>query len=180
VPAEHVEHADVVIVGSGAGGGTMAWALAGRDAKVLVLERGGWLAREPGNSDPTVVWHEKRYRADETWLNLRGKEFRPFMHYVVGGNTTMWGAALLRLREADFGEIEYPDGRSPAWPIGYDDLAPWYDRAERLYHVHGRATRPTRRAATSPSRPCSTRPRSSAPCRGCATRGCTRRTSRWG
>src|SRR6476469_650873 len=117
----------------------MAWALAGRPEKVLVLERGGWLAREPGNADPAVVWHEKRYRSDETWLNRKGKEFRPFMHYVVGGNTTMWGAALLRLREADFGEIEYPDGLSPAWPITYADLAPWYDRAERLYHVHGRA-----------------------------------------
>ncbi len=136
---EQVEHADVVVIGSGAGGGTMSWALAGQDASVLLLERGDWLPRENANSDPTVVWHEKRYRSQEVWLNRRNQEFRPFMHYVVGGNTTMWGAALLRLREADFGEIEYPEGLSPAWPVTYDDLAPWYDRAERLYHVHGRA-----------------------------------------
>ena len=136
--AEQVVQVDVVIVGSGAGGGTMARALAGQDASVLLLERGDWLVREPGNSDPTVVWHEKRYRSEELWLNRRDREFRPFMHYVVGGNTTMWGAALLRLRETDFAEIEFPDGLSPAWPISYADLAPWYDRAEALYQVHGR------------------------------------------
>jgi choline dehydrogenase-like flavoprotein len=128
---------DVVIIGSGAGGGTMAWALAGRPESVLVVERGQWLPREPENADPTAVWAEKRYRAQEQWLNRKGRPFRPFMHYVVGGNTTMWGAALLRLRESDFGEIAYPDGVSPAWPIDYATLAPWYDRAEALFHVHG-------------------------------------------
>jgi choline dehydrogenase-like flavoprotein len=130
-------HFDVVIVGSGAGGGTMARALAGRDARVLVLERGDWLPQERENWDPTAVWLKQRYRSDELWVNGQGRTFRPFTHYNVGGNTKFWGAALLRLRESDFGALEYPDGISPAWPIDYATLAPWYDRAEDLYRVRG-------------------------------------------
>jgi choline dehydrogenase-like flavoprotein len=130
-------HYDVVIIGSGAGGGTMARALAGRDVRVLLLERGDWLPQEPENWDPTAVWRREQYRSDELWLNGQGRTFRPFMHYHVGGNTKFWGAALLRLRESDFDAIEYPDGVSPAWPIDYATLAPWYDQAEELYEVAG-------------------------------------------
>lgn len=144
VPGEPRQLAhDVVIVGSGAGGGTMAHALAGSGLSVLLLERGGWLPMEPENADPVEVWQKLRYRADEPWVNRRDEQFRPFMHYVVGGNTKMWGAALLRLRESDFGEMQHAEGVSPAWPIGYDDLAPWYDAAERLYQVHGETGDPT-------------------------------------
>lgn len=130
-------HFDVVIVGSGAGGGTMARALAGRDARVLVLERGDWLPQEKENWDPTAVWRKQHYRSDELWVNGQGRTFRPFMHYNVGGNTKFWGAALLRLRESDFGALEYADGISPSWPISYATLAPWYDQAEDLYRVRG-------------------------------------------
>lgn len=140
---ERDEYFDVVIIGSGAGGGTMARALAGTGVSVLLIERGDWLAREPQNSDPVAVWQDLRYRADDPWLNKDDEEFQPFMHYVVGGNTTMWGAALLRLREADFGVVEHHDGISPAWPIDYRTLEPWYDRAERLYQVHGAPGDPT-------------------------------------
>lgn len=143
--AEHdrEERFDVVIVGSGAGGGTMAHSLAGSGVSVLLLERGGWLPMEPQNADPIAVWQELRYRADDPWVNRKGEEFRPFMHYVVGGNTKMWGAALLRLRETDFGVVDHAGGQSPAWPIDYATLAPWYDEAERLYQVHGQVGDPT-------------------------------------
>jgi len=135
---------DVVIIGSGAGGGTMARALADRDASVLVLERGDWIPQEKENWDPSAVWRDKRYRTDEQWVNRRGRPFRPFMHYAVGGNTKFWGAALFRLRESDFDDIEYPRGTSPAWPIDYATLEPWYDRAEELYRVRGeKGTDPT-------------------------------------
>jgi len=130
-------HVDVLIIGSGAGGATMARALAGHDAEVLVLERGDWLPQEVANWDPTAVWRDRHYRTTDLWLNRKGETFRPFMHYTVGGNTKFWGAALLRLRETDFGPVEYPDGVSPAWPIDYSTLEPWYDRAEELYQVRG-------------------------------------------
>jgi choline dehydrogenase-like flavoprotein len=131
------QHFDVVIVGSGAGGGTVAHALAGKDASVLVLERGTWVPQEKENWDPAAVWGEQRYRADERWVNRKGREFRPFMHYVVGGNTKVWGAALLRLRPFDFDAVQHEGGLSPAWPIDYRTLEPWYDEAEALYHVRG-------------------------------------------
>ena len=131
------EHFDVVVIGSGAGGGTMTHALAWTGARVLLLERGQMLPQEEENWDPAAVWQEKRYRPDELWLDGRGRTFLPFVHYVVGGNTKFWGSALFRLRRDDFDAVEHADGISPAWPIDYETLAPWYDQAERLYHVHG-------------------------------------------
>jgi choline dehydrogenase-like flavoprotein len=130
-------HYDVIIIGSGAGGGTVAKVLAGTNADVLVLERGGAIPQEDGNWDPTVVWRELRYRATERWVDGDGKEFLPYTHYCVGGNSKFWGSALFRLRREDFHARDHADGTSPAWPISYDTLAPYYDRAEQLYHVHG-------------------------------------------
>jgi choline dehydrogenase-like flavoprotein len=130
-------HYDVVILGSGAGGGTMAHALSTTGASVLLVERGHPVPQEAQNWDPAAVWKEKRYRTEEQWLDRRGREFRPFMHYVVGGNTKFWGSVLYRLRREDFHPVEHADGISPGWPIDYDTLAPWYDQAERLYQVHG-------------------------------------------
>lgn len=132
-------HYDLIIIGSGAGGGTVAHAFAGHDAKVLVLERGDYVPREDGNRDPDVVWRELRYRTRERWIDSEGQEFIPYSHFNVGGNSKFWGSALFRLRPKDFEAVEHMDGTSPAWPISYDDLAPWYDKAERLYHVHGQA-----------------------------------------
>jgi choline dehydrogenase-like flavoprotein len=131
------EHFDVVILGSGAGGGTMAHALSSTGARVLLVERGDPVPQEAENWDHAAVWKEKRYRTDERWLDSRGREFRPFMHYVVGGNTKFWGSVLYRLRAEDFHAVEHADGVSPAWPIDYETLAPWYEEAERLYQVHG-------------------------------------------
>ena len=131
------DHYDIVIVGSGAGGGTMARALAGSAARVLVLERGGPVPREAANWDPDAVWKDLRYRTAERWLDAEGKEFIPYTHYGIGGNTKFWGCVLYRLRREDFQAVEHLDGISPAWPIDYETLEPYYQRAEQLYHVHG-------------------------------------------
>jgi choline dehydrogenase-like flavoprotein len=130
-------HFDVVIIGSGAGGGTMARALADSGARILVLERGDYVPREAENWDPTAVWKQLRYRAQERWVDAQGDEFQPYTHYCVGGNTKFWGSVLYRLRREDFGELAHLDGVSPAWPIDYDTLAPYYDRAEQLLAVRG-------------------------------------------
>ena len=128
---------DVIIIGSGAGGGTVARELAGTGAKILIVERGDFIAQEDHNWSPSAVWRDLRYRTTETWLDEKGQKFRPYTHYCVGGNTKFWGTVMYRLRPEDFGEVEHVDGTSPAWPIDYDTLAPFYDRAERMYEVHG-------------------------------------------
>jgi choline dehydrogenase-like flavoprotein len=131
------ERYDVVIVGTGAGGGTLASALAGSGKRILLLERGDFLPRELANWDPGPVFVDGRYMSADTWLDADGQPFQPQVHYFVGGATKMYGAALYRLRPADFGEIKHADGLSPAWPLDYDDFEPWYSKAEWLYQVHG-------------------------------------------
>jgi choline dehydrogenase-like flavoprotein len=131
------ERYDVIIIGTGAGGGTMAHALADSGARLLVLERGDFVPREEENWNPEAVWKHLRYRVREQWIDRSGQEFRPYTHYCVGGNTKFWGSVLYRLRREDFEAVEHADGLSPAWPIDYDTLEPYYNRAERLYHVRG-------------------------------------------
>ncbi|MEW2630082.1 GMC family oxidoreductase [Streptomyces sp. NPDC048389] len=131
-------HYDVIIIGTGAGGGTLAHRLAPSGKRVLVLERGDCLPRERDNWDSTAVFVKSKYRAPEFWLDKHGNEFPPEVNYYVGGNTKFYGAALFRLRPEDFGEIRHHDGLSPAWPIRYEDLEPYYTQAEHLYLVHGR------------------------------------------
>lgn len=126
-----------MIVGSGMGGGTLAHALAMRGVDVLVLERGERLPREPENWSPRAVFLEHRYKPAEQWLDGAGRPFAPGVHYVVGGNTKVYGASLPRFREQDFTAIEHLDGISPAWPFGYADLEPYYGEAEQMYRVHG-------------------------------------------
>ncbi len=128
---------DVIIVGSGAGGGTLAHRLAPSGKRVLVLERGDWLPREVENWDATATFVDNRYISPDTWYDKDGKAFQPQVHYVVGGATKFYGAALYRLREQDFGELKHHGGISPAWPIDYDVLEPYYAQAENLYQVHG-------------------------------------------
>jgi choline dehydrogenase-like flavoprotein len=129
--------ADVVVIGSGIGGATTALALARLGVDVLVVERGERLPREPENWSPRAVFMDRRYKPAERWLDGEGKAFRPGVHYVVGGNSKVYGASLPRFREADFGAIEHLDGTSPAWPFTYADLEPYYTEAERIYGVHG-------------------------------------------
>jgi len=128
---------DIIIIGSGAGGGTLAHALADTPAEILILERGDFIPQEDENWSPEAVWKDLRYRTKETWLDSAGKVFLPYTHYCVGGNTKFWGSVLYRLRREDFGEIEQSDGVSPAWPIDYQTLEPYYERAEKLYQVRG-------------------------------------------
>ncbi|OLT53079.1 GMC family oxidoreductase [Cellulosimicrobium sp. CUA-896] len=145
------EHYDVIIVGSGAGGGTLAYRLAPSGRRVLILERGDWLPREPQNWDATAVFVDNRYVSSDQWYDGDGKAFQPQVHYVVGGATKFYGAALYRLREADFEELRHHDGISPAWAVGYDVMEPYYTQAEELYQVHGaRGEDPTEPPATGP------------------------------
>jgi choline dehydrogenase-like flavoprotein len=131
------ERYDVIIIGSGAGGGTLAHKLAPSGKKVLVLERGDWLPREANNWRVEDVFGVNRYVSPDSWGLPDGTSFQPQVHYFVGGATKLFGAALYRLRKEDFGEMKHYDGVSPAWPISYDELEPYYTQAERLYQVHG-------------------------------------------
>jgi choline dehydrogenase-like flavoprotein len=145
------KHYDVIIIGTGAGGGTLAYHLAPSGKRILILERGDYVPREKANWDPQVVNVDAHYNTTETWLDKDGKDLHPHTNYYVGGNTKFYGAALFRLRKEDFGEIRHYGGISPAWPISYDDLEPYYTEAEKLYHVHGtRGEDPTEPPASGP------------------------------
>jgi choline dehydrogenase-like flavoprotein len=142
---------DVIIIGSGAGGGTLARHLAPSGKKILVLERGGWLAREPQNWSAGDVFVDNRYVSPDTWYDGDGKPFQPQVHYYVGGATKLYGAALYRMRKEDFGELQHHGGVSPAWPISYEEMEPYYTKAEQLYNVHGaRGEDPTEPPASAP------------------------------
>jgi choline dehydrogenase-like flavoprotein len=128
---------DVIIIGTGAGGGTLARHLAPSGKKILLLERGDWLLREPSNWLAQDVFVDNRYISPDRWYDEQGVPFQPQVHYFVGGATKLYGAALYRLRPQDFGELRHHDGSSPAWPIGYDEFEPYYTKAEHYYEVHG-------------------------------------------
>jgi choline dehydrogenase-like flavoprotein len=142
---------DVIVIGSGAGGGTLARHLAPSGKRVLLLERGDWLPREPQNWLARDVFVDNRYVSEDTWYDGAGRPFQPQVHYCVGGATKLYGAALYRLRKEDFGLLHHHDGTSPAWPIEYDEMEPYYTRAEQLYQVHGaRGEDPTEPPASAP------------------------------
>ena len=144
-------HYDIAIIGTGAGGGTLLHALAGRGKRILVLERGDYVPREKANWSTRAVNLEGRYQTKEVWRDRDGQPLHPHTNYYVGGNTKFYGAALFRLRREDFGEVKHWDGVSPAWPIVYEELEPYYTAAERLYHVHGeRGVDPTDPPASAP------------------------------
>ena len=128
---------DIIVIGSGPGGGALAQRLAPTGKRILMLERGEYLLRSRENWDSKTVFVDGKYQVDETWYGQNGESFKPGLHYWVGGNSKVYGAALFRLREADFGEIRHKDGISPAWPLGYDVFEPFYGEAEKLFHVHG-------------------------------------------
>ena len=129
-------HYNVIIIGTGAGGGTLAHRLAPSGKRVLLLERGGYVPREKDNWNPRLVNLEGKYNTREVWRDRDGQDLHPHTNYNVGGNTKFYGAALFRLRNEDFGELKHHAGVSPAWPITYRDLEPYYTEAEHLYAVH--------------------------------------------
>jgi len=129
---------DVIVIGSGPGGAAAAQRLATTGKRILLIERGDYLPRSRANWNPNNVFVDGAYTAKETWIGKDGREFHPGLHYCVGGNSKVYGAALLRMRERDFGDIQHRDGVSPAWPIQYEHLESYYGQAEALFHVHGR------------------------------------------
>jgi len=144
-------HYDVIIIGTGAGGGTLAYALASTGKRILMLERGGYVPREKDNWSTRAVNVEAKYNTKEVWSDKDGKPLHPHTNYYVGGNTKFYGAALFRLREQDFGELKHHGGVSPAWPVSYAEMEPYYTRAEQLYQVHGeRGVDPTDPWASGP------------------------------
>lgn len=144
-------HYDVIIIGTGAGGGTLARKLAPTGKRILLLERGDYVPREKDNWSTRAVNVQGKYQTKEIWHDKDGKELHPHTNYCVGGNTKFYGAALFRLRREDFCPIRHHGGISPAWPITYDELEPYYTLAERHYHVHGeRGEDPTDPPASEP------------------------------
>jgi choline dehydrogenase-like flavoprotein len=131
-------HYDFIIIGTGAGGGTLAYKLAPSGKKILVLEQGTFLPREKQNWDTKQVLQKGCYRTSDVWYDKDDKPINPAAHYYVGGNTKFYGGALFRLREQDFEKVIHQGGISPAWPLKYQDFAPYYDQAEKLYEVHGK------------------------------------------
>ena len=128
---------DAIVIGTGAGGGTLALHLAEAGKKILILERGGFLPQEKLNWDTSAVFLNNRYHTRETWQDKDGKDLHPQQAYCVGGQTKVFGAAMFRMRAEDFGVLRHKGGISPEWPIAYADLEPWYTRAEELFQVHG-------------------------------------------
>jgi choline dehydrogenase-like flavoprotein len=142
---------DIIIIGSGAGGGTLAHRLAPSGKSILILEGGGWLKREPENWSAEEVFQKSRYVSADLWRDPKGKTYQPGTYHYVGGATKMYGAALYRLRERDFESFAHHDGMSPGWPLSYQDFEPYYTQAEELYQVHGaRGEDPTEPPASGP------------------------------
>ena len=131
-------HYDIIIIGTGAGGGTLVHTLKDSGKNILVLERGHFLPQEKENWDTIEVFSKERYHTEERWKDKNDKDFRPGTGYWVGGNTKVYGAALYRMRERDFEQVQHSGGISPAWPLKYADFEPYYTKAEKLYQVHGK------------------------------------------
>ncbi|MBK7379994.1 MAG: GMC family oxidoreductase [Ignavibacteriales bacterium] len=130
-------HYDIIIIGTGAGGGTLAYKLASSGKNILILERGSFLPREKDNWNTKEVFQHDRYHTKEVWYDKNGNPLHPGTGYWVGGNTKVYGAALFRLRERDFEKVIHKGGVSPEWDLKYKDFESYYTEAEKLYHVHG-------------------------------------------
>ncbi len=145
------DHYDVIVIGSGPGGASLVHKLSSTDKRILLLERGDYLHRSPANWDSQTVFVDGAYQAKETWYGKDGNSFHPGLHYYVGGNSKVYGAALFRMREQDFDEVRHHNGISPSWPLKYDVFEPYYAEAERLFHVHGqRGEDPTEPPSSGP------------------------------
>jgi choline dehydrogenase-like flavoprotein len=146
-----IASADILIIGSGIGGATVAAGLAGHGAKITILERGEQIPASEHARDARAIFQRGHYRPNEMWRDAEGREFNPGNYYNVGGNSKFYGAVMLRYRKQDFEALAHADGVSPAWPIGYEELEPWYGAAERLFEVRGTAGEdPTEPAHSSP------------------------------
>ncbi|NEY92068.1 GMC oxidoreductase [Tabrizicola oligotrophica] len=131
--------ADLIIIGSGIGGATLAAALAPSGQKILILEKGERLLPAPEARDDVAIFRRGHYAPTETWMGSDGTPFVAGNYYVVGGNSKFFGAVMYRYRETDFQPRAHLQGASPGWPMSYAELEPWYGRAEALYKVRGTA-----------------------------------------
>src|ERR1700722_428397 len=131
---------DAIIIGTGAGGGTLALHLAQAGKRILILERGPFLPQEKLNWDTSAVFLSNRYHTTDVWLDKDEQPLHPQQAYYVGGQTKVYGAALFRLRAEDFGVLHHKGGISPAWPLTYADFEPYYTRAEEIFAAHGHPT----------------------------------------
>jgi choline dehydrogenase-like flavoprotein len=132
------QYYDVIIIGTGAGGGTLARKLAPTGKKILLLERGELIYRESSELIDTEVFKKEQFHAPESWYDETGEPFYPQTYYAVGGNTKIWSGVLQRMRERDFGQVQHQGGVSPEWQLKYQDFEPYYTEAEKLYQVHGK------------------------------------------
>ncbi|ELS04262.1 choline dehydrogenase-like flavoprotein [Xenococcus sp. PCC 7305] len=132
-----MNHYDLIIIGAGAGGGTVAYALAPTGKRILILERGGYIPQEEENWNPDAIFQGRKYQVQEKWLDKNDESFLPQAFYNVGGNTKVYGAALQRMRAEDFQEVKHLEGISPAWELSYQDFEPYYTRAESIFKIHG-------------------------------------------
>ena len=132
-----IEHYDIIVIGSGPGGGSLAQRLAPTGKRILMLERGEYLPRSRDNWDAKTVFVDGKYQAPDTWYGKNGESFHPGLHFWVGGNSKVYGSALFRFRQRDFGALQTYDDMSHAWPLGYDVFEPYYTHTEKLFHVHG-------------------------------------------
>ena len=131
--------ADVVIIGSGMGGATLAAALAPSGRRILVLERGEHLRSSRQDRDADAIFDDGVFRPKETWVDGQDQPFNPGNYYYVGGNSKFYGAALIRYRATDFDVVSHSVGTTPGWPISYDELEADYQAAEEMYQVRGNA-----------------------------------------
>lgn len=129
--------ADVIIIGSGMGGATLAAQLAPTGRRILIVDKGERLTPSPADRDADAIFGKAHFRPKEEWLDGDGQPFNPGNYYYVGGNSKFYGAVLLRYRREDFSPLRHMGGTTPGWPIGYDNLEPWYQRAEHLFEVRG-------------------------------------------
>lgn len=132
------QYYDVIIIGTGAGGGTLVRKLAPTGKKILLLERGELIYRESSELIDTEIFKKEQFHAPESWQDNTGEPFNPQTYYAVGGNTKIWNGVLQRMRERDFEQVQHQGGVSPAWPMKYQDFEPYYTEAEKLYQVHGK------------------------------------------
>lgn len=130
---------DVIIIGSGIGGATLASALAPSGRRILILERGGHLPDTADARDDVAIFQKGVYRSSEEWLGSDGRKFLPGNYYYVGGNSKFYGAVMYRYRAEDFLPRPHLQGASPGWDMSYADLEPWYAAAEALFKVRGAA-----------------------------------------
>jgi choline dehydrogenase-like flavoprotein len=131
--------ADIIIIGSGMGGATLAAALAPTGRRILILERGEHLRDTVEARDPDAIFRRGHYKPNEVWRDISGAPLRPGNYAYVGGNTKFYGAVLLRYRAEDFRPLRHIEGTTPGWPLSYAELEPFYARAETLYRVRGDA-----------------------------------------